>query len=103
MLNFWTVMYMILVGIVAGFIARLLVPGRDPMGFLLTMAIGIAGSFLGGLLGWALFGWDEDEGALQPSGVIFSIIGAVIVLLIWRAIARRRGQAAPSSPPPAAP
>ena len=94
MLNFWTVMYLLFVGIVAGFVARLLVPGRDAIGFWLTMLIGIVGSFAGGFLAWALFGWDKDEGALQPGGVIFSIIGAVIVLLIWRAIDKRRTPAA---------
>jgi uncharacterized membrane protein YeaQ/YmgE (transglycosylase-associated protein family) len=55
--------------------------------------LGIAGSFAGGFVAWALFGWDEDEGALQPGGVIFSIIGAVLVLLVWRAIDRRRSTA----------
>jgi uncharacterized membrane protein YeaQ/YmgE (transglycosylase-associated protein family) len=94
MFNFWTVMYLLFVGIVAGFVARLLVPGRDAIGFWLTMLIGIIGSFAGGFLAWALFGWDKDEGALQPGGVIFSIIGAVIVLLIWRAIDKRRTPAA---------
>ena len=94
MFNFWTVMYLLFVGIVAGFVARLLVPGRDAIGFWLTMLIGIVGSFAGGFLAWALFGWDKDEGALQPGGVIFSIIGAVIVLLIWRAIDKRRTPAA---------
>ena len=94
MFNFWTVMYLLFVGIVAGFVARLLVPDRDAIGFWLSMLIGIVGSFAGGFLAWALFGWDKDEGALQPGGVIFSIIGAVIVLLNWRAIDKRRTPAA---------
>jgi uncharacterized membrane protein YeaQ/YmgE (transglycosylase-associated protein family) len=84
--------YMLLVGIVAGFLARLLVPGRDPMGFWATVLLGIIGSFIGGFLGYVLFGKDLDEGALQTSGIIGSIIGAVIALLIWRAITgSRRG------------
>jgi uncharacterized membrane protein YeaQ/YmgE (transglycosylase-associated protein family) len=82
---------LLLIGIVAGFIARALVPGRDPMSFGMTLALGILGSFVGGFLGWALFGKDLDEGALQPSGIIGSIIGAVILLLLWRAVNRRRG------------
>lgn len=90
MFNFWSVMYLLFIGVVAGFLARLLVPGRDAMGFLATVLLGIVGSFLGGFLAWALFGWDEDEGALQPGGVVFSIIGAVVVLLVWRAVERRR-------------
>ena len=71
-------LYMLVVGIIAGFLARLLVPGRDPMGFFATVALGIVGSFIGGFLGYVLFGKDLDEGALQASGIIGSIIGAVI-------------------------
>jgi uncharacterized membrane protein YeaQ/YmgE (transglycosylase-associated protein family) len=81
---------MLLIGIVAGFLARLLVPGRDPMGFWATVLLGVIGSFVGGFLGYVIFGHDLDEGALQPSGVIGSVIGAVIVLLIYRQFARSR-------------
>ena len=90
MFQFWSVMYLLFVGVVAGFLARLFVRGRDPLGFWQTVLLGIVGSFAGGFLAWALFGWDSEEGALQPGGVIFSIIGAVLVLLIWRAYQRRR-------------
>ena len=90
MFNFWTIVYLIFVGVLAGYLARLLLPGRDAIGFWLTILIGIIGSFAGGFLAWALFGWDKDDGALQPGGIIFSIIGAVLVLLAWRAIERRR-------------
>jgi uncharacterized membrane protein YeaQ/YmgE (transglycosylase-associated protein family) len=81
--------YLLVVGIVAGFIARLLVPGRDPMGFWATVLLGIVGSFVGGFLGYALFNKDVDQGALQTSGIIGSIIGAIIVLLVYRAMTRR--------------
>jgi uncharacterized membrane protein YeaQ/YmgE (transglycosylase-associated protein family) len=81
--------YMLVVGIVAGFLARLFVPGRDPMGFWATVLLGVVGSFIGGFLGYVLFGKDLDEGALQPSGIIGSIIGAIIVLLVYRAVTRR--------------
>ena len=84
------VVYLLVVGIVAGFLARLLVPGRDPMGFWATVLLGIIGSFVGGFLGYVLFGKDLDEGAIQASGIIGSIIGAVVVLLIYRAFNRRR-------------
>ena len=83
--------YLLVIGIVAGFLARLLVPGRDPMGFWATVLLGIVGSFIGGFLGYLIFDEDFDEGALQASGIIGSIIGAVIALLIYRAIVRRRG------------
>jgi uncharacterized membrane protein YeaQ/YmgE (transglycosylase-associated protein family) len=85
------IIYLLVIGIVAGFIARALVPGPDPMGVVGTIVLGIVGSFIGGFLGWALFGKDFDEGALQASGVIGSIIGAVIALLVYRAITRRSG------------
>ena len=81
---------MIIVGIIAGYLARLLVPGRDPMGFVQTVLLGIVGSFIGGFLGYVLFGKDLDEGGLQPSGIIGSIIGAVIALLIYNAVSGRR-------------
>ena len=84
------IIMLLIVGAIAGFIGRLLVPGPDPMSVPMTILVGIIGSFIGGFLGWALFGKDLSEGALQPSGIVGSIIGAVIVVLIYRA-ANRRG------------
>ena len=83
------IIVMVIVGAIAGFLARLLVPGRDPMGIGATILLGIVGSFIGGFLGWALFGKDLDEGALQASGIVGSVIGAVIALLIYRAVTQR--------------
>ena len=83
------ILYLLVIGIVAGFIARLLVPGRDPMSFWETVLLGIVGSFIGGFIGWAIFGTDLDEGALQASGVIGSIVGAIVALLVWRAVRGR--------------
>jgi uncharacterized membrane protein YeaQ/YmgE (transglycosylase-associated protein family) len=85
------VIFMLVVGLIAGFLARLLVPGRDPMGIGATILLGIVGSFIGGFLGWAIFGKDLDEGALQASGVFGSIVGAVIALLIYNAVTHRGG------------
>lgn len=84
-------LYLLIIGLVAGFAAQFLVPGPDPMSVGATIALGIVGSFIGGFLGWALFGSDLDDGALQASGVIGSIIGAIIALLVWRATSERRG------------
>ncbi len=78
----------LIVGLIAGFIARALVPGPDPMGWLGTMILGIVGSFVGGTLAALVFGGTLD---LSTSGIIGSIIGAIIVLLIWRAMGGRRG------------
>lgn len=77
---------LVVIGAIAGFAARLLVPGRDPMGCLATVVLGILGSFVGGFLGYLLLGKDLEQGALQPSGVLGSIIGAIVVLLIYRAV-----------------
>ena len=81
---------MLVIGAIAGYVARLLVPGPDPMGVVRTIVLGIVGSFIGGFLGYVLFDKDIGEGALQASGVIGSIIGAVIALLIYNAVTRQR-------------
>jgi len=78
----------LIVGLIAGFIARALVPGPDPMGWLGTMILGIVGSFVGGTLAALVFGGTLE---LSASGIIGSIVGAIIVLLIWRAMGGRRG------------
>ena len=80
---------MIVIGIIAGYLARLLVPGRDPMGVVQTIVLGVVGSFVGGFLGYVLFDKDLAEGGLQPSGIVGSIIGAVIALLIYNAATHR--------------
>jgi uncharacterized membrane protein YeaQ/YmgE (transglycosylase-associated protein family) len=84
------IIWMLIIGAIAGYLARLLVPGREPMGVAGTIGLGIVGSFIGGFLGYLLFDKDLDEGALQVSGVIGSIIGAVIALLIYNAASSRR-------------
>jgi len=86
----WTIIAWIVLGLIAGAVARLLVPGRDPMGVGATILLGIVGSFIGGFLGYLIFGKDLGEGALQPSGIIGSIIGAIVALLVYRAAHHRR-------------
>jgi uncharacterized membrane protein YeaQ/YmgE (transglycosylase-associated protein family) len=87
----WLIITLLIVGLIAGALARLLVPGRDPMGIGGTILLGLVGSFVGGFLGWLIFGHDKNQGALQPSGIIGSVIGAIILLLILRAVRRRSG------------
>ncbi len=74
---------LIIVGLIAGAVARLLIPGKQDIGILMTIVLGIVGSFVGGFLGYLLFHKDSENGFIQPSGLIGSIIGAVIVLLIY--------------------
>jgi uncharacterized membrane protein YeaQ/YmgE (transglycosylase-associated protein family) len=85
-----TIIGIIVIGLIAGAIARLLIPGTGGMSIPLTMVIGIVGSFVGGFLGYLLFHKDSQDGFVQPSGWIGSIIGAVIVLLLWMRFARGR-------------
>ena len=81
------ILWTILIGLVAGIIAKFIVPGRnEPSGFILTTILGIVGAFVASYLGQALGWYAPGEGA----GLIGAVVGAVIVLLIWGAIARRR-------------
>ncbi len=77
-------LYLLAIGLVAGFLARLLVPGKDPMGIGMTLLIGIIGSLVGGLLGYLIFDEDLDQGALQASGIVGSVVGAIVGLLAYR-------------------
>ena len=76
----------IVVGLLAGLLARFLVPGRDPMGCLGTILLGVVGSFVGGFL-WELIQFHKFE--LRPTGFIGSVVGAVLVLLFRRLVAAR--------------
>ena len=80
-----------IIGLIAGAIARLVLPGKDPIGILGTILVGVIGSFVGGFLGYVLFNHDLNEGALQPSGILGSIIGAIVVLLIYRSMSGNYG------------
>lgn len=80
-----TIIGFIIIGIVAGFLARLIVPGRDPMGFVATVVLGMVGAFVGGFLADALF---DDESI----GWFGATVGAVIVLLIWNMVVAKRNR-----------
>ena len=81
---------LIIVGLIAGALARLLVPGKDPIGIPGTILLGIVGSFVGGFLGYVLFHNDGDDGVFQASGIIGSVIGSVIALLVYRRFGSNR-------------
>lgn len=77
-------------GLVVGLIARMLYPGRQPMGFIATMFLGIVGSILGGLMAY-VFGFRPDEAAFSGAGWIMSIVGALIVVWIGLYASSRGG------------
>jgi uncharacterized membrane protein YeaQ/YmgE (transglycosylase-associated protein family) len=76
----------IVFGLIVGAIAKLLMPGRDPGGIIVTMALGIAGALLGGFVGRAL-GWYQEN---EPAGFLMSLVGAVLLLWIYRMMIGRR-------------
>ena len=80
----------IVIGLIAGALARLVVPGKQDISILMTIVLGIVGSFVGGFLGYLLFHKDAQDGFLQPAGIIGSFIGSVIVLLLWLRLGSHR-------------
>ena len=86
------IVILIVIGLIAGAIARLLLPGRDPMGLLGTIALGVLGSFVGGFLQNLLFYHTMSIHLIHPVGIIGSIIGAFRVLLLLRASGHERGR-----------
>jgi uncharacterized membrane protein YeaQ/YmgE (transglycosylase-associated protein family) len=81
------IVWWLLIGLVAGALARLLVPGRDPMGWGGTLVLGLVGSLVGGFLGDLIGGGNDD---FSPAGLLGSILGAIVALLIFRAAVSRR-------------
>jgi uncharacterized membrane protein YeaQ/YmgE (transglycosylase-associated protein family) len=81
------ILWIILIGFIAGVIAKFLHPGpNEPSGFILTTVLGIVGAFVATYLGQAIGWYRADEGA----GLIGAVVGALIVLVIWGMVARRR-------------
>ena len=80
----------IILGLLAGIIAKALLPGDDPGGFIITTIIGVAGALLGGFLAAAIFGGDPLDEFFDISTWITAIIGAIILLLIYRVVVGRR-------------
>ncbi|MCU1294623.1 MAG: ymgE [Bryobacterales bacterium] len=80
------IIWTLIIGLIVGAVAKLLMPGRDPGGFIITILLGIAGSFVGTFIGRALGFYGEGGGA----GFIMSVVGAIILLLLYRLIIGRR-------------
>ncbi|SKB03759.1 Uncharacterized membrane protein YeaQ/YmgE, transglycosylase-associated protein family [Prosthecobacter debontii] len=80
------ILWMLIIGLIVGALAKFLTPGRDPGGFFITMILGIVGSMVAGFLGRTL-GWYSDG---ETAGLIASILGAILVLSVYRLISSRR-------------
>lgn len=81
-----SLLWTLLIGLIVGIIAKLLMPGRDPGGFIITTLLGIAGAFVARFIGRAAGWYSENE----PAGFIASVVGAVILLAIYRMFVGRR-------------
>jgi uncharacterized membrane protein YeaQ/YmgE (transglycosylase-associated protein family) len=79
-------LYTIFIGLIIGIVAKLLMPGRDPGGFIITTLLGILGAVFGGFLGRSLGLYREGE----PAGFLMSVLGAVILLFIYRMLVGRK-------------
>jgi uncharacterized membrane protein YeaQ/YmgE (transglycosylase-associated protein family) len=77
----------LIIGLIAGALARLIMPGRDPMGIIGTILLGIVGSIIGGLVSVAI--WGSGPNGYRPAGLILSILGAIVVLWTWRMVKSR--------------
>ena len=92
------IIWTIIIGLIAGVLAKLITPGdNEPSGFILTTILGIVGAFVATYSGQALGWYNAGEGA----GLIGATVGAIVVLLIWGAIAGRRGTTLPLARSPA--
>ncbi len=81
-------LYTLFIGLVVGAVAKLLMPGKDPGGFIITTLIGVAGAFLAKFIGQALNWYDETDSV----GFIASVLGAILLLVLYRLITGRRGK-----------
>lgn len=81
-------LYTLFIGLVVGAVAKLLMPGKDPGGFIITTLLGVAGAFLAKFIGQALNWYDETD----TVGFIASVLGAILLLVLYRLITGRRGK-----------
>jgi len=82
----FSLLWTILIGLIVGALAKLFMPGKDPSGIIITILLGIAGSFVAGYLG-RLVGWYKEG---QPAGFIMSIFGAILLLFLYRLVVAQK-------------
>ena len=80
------ILWTIIIGLLVGVVAKFLMPGKDPGGFIVTILLGIAGSFVAGFLGRAM-GWYHEG---EPAGFILSVVGAIVLLILYRLFFNKR-------------
>lgn len=85
-MSIMSILVWLVFGLIVGAIAKLMMPGKDPGSFVVTVMVGIVGSLIGGGISYLLLG---AQGRYQPAGWIMSIVGAILLLAIYRVIARR--------------
>lgn len=78
-------LWMLIIGLIVGAVAKFLLPGKDPGGLIITILLGIAGSFVAGYLGRSM-GWYQTG---DPAGFVSSVVGAILLLLVYRLFLRR--------------
>jgi len=83
----------LVIGLIAGALARLLVPGRQSMGIMMTMILGLVGSVVGGVISGLIFGYDPLDPGFHPAGLLMSTLCAIIVLVVF--VRSRRSNVAP--------
>ncbi len=81
--------YMLILGLIAGVLGKLLMPGKDPGGCIITILLGIGGAFLGGYIG-QLLGWGSITGALDFRSIGLSVVGVILLLLLYRTVAKKK-------------
>jgi len=79
----------LIIGLVAGALARLLMPGRQPMGYLMTMILGLIGSTVGGFIASAIWKYDPQSTEIHPTSLVMSTVGAFIVLFIYVSMSQK--------------
>jgi uncharacterized membrane protein YeaQ/YmgE (transglycosylase-associated protein family) len=88
------ILWTLIIGLIVGALAKLFMPGRDPGGVIITMLLGVAGALLAGFLGRAV-GWYREPG--EGPGIVASVIGAMLLLFIYRLIIGRSGRSRPTT------